>query len=147
MGVSVMTYPYFLYLCIVEEILINKTLHKFTILVLKFIPMLLALTSLINTILSCFDIDVPALSYIGGVSLLPLIFLYLSSYAFHFCTYHRMFLHYVVVTEGINIIDYYWGFPISDRGMLMLYVVIAGIFLFLILYYHQKCKKDGSLYR
>ena len=130
-----------------EEVLINKTLHKFTVLVLKFIPMLLALISLINTILSCFGIDVPALSYIGGVSLLPLLFLYLSSYVFRFCSYHRIFLHYVAVTEMINIIDYYWGFPISDRGMLMAYVIITGVFCFLLLYYHQKCKKDGSLYR
>lgn len=26
---------------------------------------------------------------------MPLLFLYLTSYLFHFCAYHRMFLHYI----------------------------------------------------
>ena len=100
--------------------------------------MLLALTALLNTLLSYFDIDVPLLSYIGGISLLPLLFLYLSSYVFKFCEYHRMFLHYVSVNWILNIIDYYWGIPVSNKSLFLLYMVITGIFLFLILYYHQK---------
>lgn len=54
------------------------------------------------------------LSYIGGISVIPLIFLYLASYMFRFCEYHRMFLHYIVFTWIINITDYYVGIPISD---------------------------------
>ena len=122
-------------------------LYKIEILCIKTIPMVLAFISLLNTTLSYFNIDAPILSYIGGVSLLPLLFLYLSSYVFRFCIYHRLFLHYVAVTEGLNIIDYYWGIPVSDKSMFMLYFIMTGIFIFLLLYYHQKCKKDGSLYR
>ena len=63
----------------------SKTLYKLEIVLLKVIPMLLAGIYLSNTILSyVFNIDLIALSYIGGVSLLPLVFLYLSSYAFKF---------------------------------------------------------------
>lgn len=130
-----------------EEVLINKTLHKFTILVLKFIPMMLAAIALLDTVLSYFDIVAPVLSYIGGVSLLPLLFLYLSSYLFKFCTYHRLFLHYVLFTNVVNTFDYYIGIPVSNKNMFLIYMVITGIFCFLLLYYHQKCKKDGSLYR
>lgn len=64
--------------------------------------MILAFTALLNSILSYFNIDLYILSYIGGISIFTMIFLYLSSYVFKFCEYHRMFLHYVVVTWIIN---------------------------------------------
>ena len=117
-------------------------LHNLEIKVIKVIPMLLALTALLNTILSYFYMEVPLLSYIGGVSILPLLFLYLSSYAFGFCSYHRMFLHYVSVNWVLNIYDYYIGIPLSDKELLMIYLIITGIFIFIILYLHQKSLKD-----
>ena len=117
---------------------LNYTLHKLVVFVLKIIPMLLATTSLLNTLLSYWDIDWPVLSYLGGISLFPLIFLYLASYAFKFCEYHRVFLHYVTVNWILNIWDYYWGIPISNKGLFMLYMVITGLFMFLALYFHQK---------
>ena len=135
--------PLFLYLYTVEE----RRLYKLVVAVIRIIPMLLAAVALLNTVLSYFGIDAPILSYIGGVSLFPLVFLYLSSYAFKFCEYHRMFLHYVSVNWVLNIYDYYIGIPVSEKGILMLYAIITCIFLFLILYYHQKCRKDGTLYR
>lgn len=124
----------------------ERKLYKSVIIAIRVIPMLLAAVALLNTMLSYFGIDAPILSYIGGVSLFPLIFLYLSSYAFRFCEYHRMFLHYVSVNWVLNIYDYYIGIPISEKGIFMLYTILTCIFLFLILYYHQKCRKDGTLY-
>ena len=76
--------------------------------------MIYALLSLLNTILSYFNINVDILSYIGSVSLVTLILLYITFYVFNFCEYYRMFLHYIVVTWIINIIDYYIGIPIND---------------------------------
>lgn len=115
-----------------------KTLHKLLLITLKVIPMLLALICLLNTTLSYFGIDLVLFSYIGGVSVLPLLFLYISSYAFKFCEYHRMFLHYITLNWLLNIYDYYVGIPLSDRNLLAMYLIITCIFLFLILYYHQK---------
>jgi hypothetical protein len=116
----------------------TKRLYKVEIYFLKIIPMLLALTTLLNTLLSYFYIDAPILSYIGGISILPLLFLYLSSYVFKFCEYHRMFLHYVTINWILNIVDYYWELPLSNKGVFLLYMIITGISLFLVLYYHQK---------
>ena len=132
------TYLYFLYICIMDRIL----LHSIVLKLLKIIPMLLALTALLNTLLSYFYMEVLLLSYIGGVSILPLLFLYLSSYAFGFCSYHRMFLHYVLINWVLNIYDYYIGIPLSDKELLMLYLIITGVFLFIILYLHQKSLKN-----
>lgn len=121
-----------------EENTNTKSLHKLLLVTLKVIPMLLALICLLNTTLSYFGIDLVVLSFIGGVSVLPLIFLYISSYAFRFCEYHRMFLHYVTINWLLNIYDYYIGIPLSDRNLLAMYLIITCVFLFLILYFHQK---------
>lgn len=85
------------------------------------------------------------LSYIGGISVIPLIFLYLASYMFRFCEYHRMFLHYIVFTWIINITDYYVGIPISDLEYLCLQMIIAGISLFIILCLYVKSYKKHTV--
>ena len=124
-----------------EEKLRSKCLYKIELYLIKVIPMIISLVFLLNTILSYFYIEVPLLSYIGGISLLPLLFLYISSYVFRFCLYHRLFLHYISLNWVLNIIDYYWGIPISDKGLFLLYMIITGVFLFFILYLHQKSRK------
>lgn len=112
----------------------NKTLYKIELYLLKVIPMIIAGLYLLNTILSYFYIDIPILSLIGGMSILPLLFLYVSSYVFKFCEYHRMFLHYIVISDSIAYIEYYTGGILSDRNFLLLHIIIAGLFMYFILY-------------
>jgi hypothetical protein len=129
----------------VEESLRSKTLYKVEIGLLKIIPMVLAGIYLSNTILSYFlNIDLIILSYIGGISLLPLIFLYLSSYVFRFCIYHRVFLHYITINELILILDTHIGLPISDLEYFCLQMSIFGISLFLFLYLYVKSNKGPT---
>lgn len=121
---------------------LSRVLYKAVIVAIKVIPILIATLFLIRSILSCIDVDVTLLSYLCGMSLIPLLFMYLVSYAFKFCTYHRMFLHYIVVNDTINYIDYYIGIPLQYHELLRLHIIIAGIFLLLVIYYHQKWKKE-----
>lgn len=123
------------------ENLRSKLLYKIELILLKIIPMVMSLLSLLKSILSYFDIDLVIFSYLGSVSILTLVFLYISSYVFRFCEYHRMFLHYVFVTWIINIIDYYIGIPIDDLEYLCLQMIVAGISLFIILYLYVKNHK------
>lgn len=118
----------------VEEKLKSKMLYKIELILLKIIPILMVVCSVSNSILSYLDIDVVILNYIGGVSILPLIFLYLSSYVFKFCEYHRMFLHYLLITDIINIYDYHIGFQLNDLEYLCLHMIVTVISLFMILY-------------
>lgn len=118
----------------------NKLLYKVTVIVLKILPILLAFITLLNSILSYFNIDLVILSYIGGISLITILFIYVASYAFRFCEYHRIFLHYIVVTWIINIIDLYIGISINDLEYLCLQMIVAGISLFIILYFYLKRK-------
>jgi len=121
-----------------SNITYNKTLYKLELGLLKIIPMLLAGCYLLDTILSYFYIDLPIFSILGGMSILPLIFLYISSYVFKFCEYHRMFLHYVVVNDILSWIDYSYELPIDNFAYFTLHIAVAGIFLFIILYLKVK---------
>ena len=47
--------------------------------------MVLAGCFLANTILSYFGIETEVLSYVAGIGILPLLFIYLSSFVFKFC--------------------------------------------------------------
>ena len=122
----------------------NKSLYKIELYLLKVLPMLLAAIYLVNTVLSYYDIIIPALSYIGGLSFIPLVFMYVSSYVFRFCSYHRMFLHYIVVNDSVNIVDYYYTLPISDWELFVMQMSIAGVSLFIILYLYVKHHKQNA---
>lgn len=122
------------------ESLRSKALYKLELYLIKIIPMLMALGNLVNTVLAYFYIDVPLLSYMCGTSILVLMFLYLSSYVFRFCKYHRMFIHYVTFNWLLNIVDYYIGIPLNSKYLLFVYLIITGITMFIIVYLKFKKK-------
>ena len=122
----------------------NKTLYKLFLGFLKIIPMLLAGLYLLNTVLSYFDLDYSVISYIAGIGIIPWLFIMIASYVLRFCEYHRMFLWYIAVNNIVCWWDYNYELPVSDRGYLVLHFIIAGLFLFLVLYLHQKCRKHNS---
>ena len=111
---------------------LNKVLYKIELYLIKVIPMIISFIYLLNTTLSYFYIDLPILSYI--IMFLLMAFLYLSSFIFKFCSWHRLFLHYIMVNLILNIIDLYVGIPLSDRGLFIMYMSITGISLFVLLY-------------
>lgn len=128
----------------VEVNSINKILYKIQLYILKVIPMVMAFCYLLNSIFSYYDIDLGFLSYLSGCSILMIVYLYIASYVFKFCEYHRMFLHYMVVNTIINSIDLYIGIPLTDLEILTLYMSITGITLFLILYMYVKSHKKPT---
>ena len=120
---------------------ISKLHYKLFIIILKYIPMIIALCYVLNTATAMYGISLEPLSNIAGMSLLTWIFLYIATYVFRFCSYHRMFLWYILVDDLLNIIDYYYELPISTGNILMLHNTIIGIFLFIILYLYVKNHK------
>lgn len=105
------------------------------VLVTKVTPMLLALFHLLNTVLSYFYIECIFLNYLAGISIITVAYLYFTSYALKLCEYYRMFLHYCLVLDIINAIDYYITLPITDISLYLLLVIINIIFMFLIIYF------------
>ena len=123
---------------------IKRNLHKVSLYLLKIIPILLASLAFINTLLGSFGFVLISTitSYI--MFFVVYLFLYISSYVFDFCEHHRMFLHYIVTTNLIKAFDYYSPIPLSDFGMLQLYLIITVISLFIILYIYVKNNKKKS---
>lgn len=116
----------------------NKRMYKLELICVKYVPIIIAASVLLDAILAYFDIDFDFIDYIIGTSFLTLIPMYISSIAYKFCGYHRMFIHYILTHKLVATVDMYIGIPISDIHLLMLYLIIAGIFAFLALYLHQK---------
>lgn len=114
----------------------RSNLQRLLLLVLKYIPMVIALCYMLNTILY-----IEPLSNIAGVSLLTWIFLYLASVVFEFCSYHRMFLWYILIDDILNIVDYYWSIPISTDNLIRIHNILAGITLFIVLILYVKSNK------
>ena len=121
---------------VVVERLRRSSFHKLLLLVLKYIPTVIALCYMLNTILY-----IEPLSNIAGVSLLTWIFLYLASVVFEFCSYHRMFLWYILIDDILNIVDYYWSIPISTDNLIRVHNILAGITLFVVLILYVKSNK------
>lgn len=113
---------------------VNKRLYKLELYSAKVVPMLMAGITLANTVLSYVCIQLVCLSYIGGISLLVLIRFYITSYTYRFCSYHRMFLHYILISNSVALYDYHVGIPLSDVNLFALNTIIAGVSLFIILY-------------
>lgn len=113
---------------------LNKHNVKMLVLATKIIPMIIAAIHFLNMTVSFFYGNDIFLNYIGGISLLPILYLYLASYTFRLCEYHRMYLHYCVIVNIINIYDYYIGIPISDIGMFIIMMILTIITMFIIIY-------------
>lgn len=128
----------------VEEKCLRNKQYKLFLIMLKYIPMLIALIYTLNTFAAFMGIDIPAANNIAGISLLTWIFMYIATVVFKFCVYHRMFLYYILVVDIVNIIDYYIGIPVSDFQLLMLHSIIMGISLFIVLFLYLKYRKSNE---
>lgn len=125
------------------ENLKNKISHKWFLLFIKYLPAIIALCYFCNTLLSFFNINAVILSTLAGTSILTLIFMYLCSYIFKFCLYHRLFLHYILINDILNYLDYYFTLPISDRYLFCTYISITFVFIVLIVYSYVTISKES----
>lgn len=117
---------------------LSKTFYKIVLYLLKIITYLLSLVYLLNTTLSYFRIDAPILSLIGGLSILPAIYILLTSFTFKFCIYHRIPLYYIIISDCIAYYDIYYEIPVNAGTLFSINLIVAGIALFLIIYFKLK---------
>jgi len=109
-------------------------LGKLLILFTKVIPIVMAISYIADDILLYYGIDSVFINYFSGISLLTLIYLYLTSYTLKFCAYHRIPLHYIIVCNAISFYDYYVGFPVEDITYLGMQLAVFMIFMLLYIY-------------
>lgn len=130
---------------VVEGSLRSKLLYKVFLMMLKYIPVVIAIAYILNTALCWIGIDFSILSHLYGLSLLPWIFLYIATYVFRFCTYHRLLLYYILIDDGVSIYDYYFKIPLDDHKMLAIHTVFIGILVIALLINHVKSIKGDTI--
>jgi hypothetical protein len=129
-----------------ESTLKSKTLYKITLLTFKMLPMIMSFSYLIMFVLANTVEDWVIIPHILGTVIAPLAFVYLTSYVFKFCAFHRMFIHYYAFVELLNVTDYYVRIPISDEAITLLHDSVTIIFLIsVVITYIIKYKKDKCL--
>lgn len=116
--------------------------YKLLLIAVKYIPIIIGLSYMVNTITSIFGIDLSFISIVSGMSLLTWIFMYLAAIVFKFCVYHRMFLWYVLVSDLVNLLDYF--IPISYNAYMIfsIHFVTMGATLLIILYHYVRGNKE-----
>jgi len=120
----------------------SKEAYKTVLLFIKVLPILLAILSLLTTIMDYFLINTTIINYIILGCLIA--FMYLVSYVFRFCFYHRMFLHYFTAVNLISMYDSFIGIPLNNYHLFQLYIIFTCVCMIIILYHHVKFTKKGS---
>ena len=80
----------------------NKTLYKLFLITLKYLPHLIGTLYFIYAILSMY-FDVHFMNYIISLSILPLLYILISSFVFKFCTTHRLPIYYILSLNTFNL--------------------------------------------
>ena len=123
----------------------NKNLYKLFLVVIKYVPTVLALLKIIGLVLSYFNITSFFLTCFGGTSITLLVLLYLLSIIFRFCGLYRLSLNYVTLITGITIFDWYFTIPLSVSGMFALYGIITGVFIISWIVYWYKNRNNPKI--
>lgn len=118
---------------------INQSLYKIELYWIKIIPMLLAVFSFTDTILSYIGINTEIIAYINAI--VVWLFLFLSSIIFKFCKWHRLFLYYILTENLINAYDCTYVIPLDLKNMIVVQLVIILIFITLGIYFHLHDKQ------
>ena len=106
------------------------------------LPFIIAALYILSTILDYIDICSTLVNYI--VYLMFFLFLYVSSYVFKFCEYHRMPIHYALGINPINVYDVYVGIPVDNYSMFGIYSIFTGIAIFITVYLYVKSHKKPA---
>ena len=126
-----------------EEISKSLISHKFLLILIKYIPHIVALFYGVYNILGICGIDFIAAGYFIHMSILPWIFMYLLSFIFRYCYVHRLPLYYILSSEILTISDYLLNYSIEESIIIMsnLVLIFTTIFGYTFYYIKYKLKK------
>ena len=118
----------------------GKRNHKIFLIILKYIPHIIALLYVIYTLLSFIGIDAVILGHLTHISISSWIFMYISSVVFKYCYVHRLPLYYIALNDIITVSDFYLTIPLSDNNLLIVHLLLIALLIFGYSYYYVKFK-------
>ena len=122
---------------------LKRSNYKVFLFINKYLPYVISLLYMVNTILYLFGIDLVIFSILGGMSILPMIYFISVSFTFRYCLYHRLPLYYVILNDSINWLEYTVGIPITNTMFISisLILMLLTIIISTILYLKEKKRK------
>lgn len=120
----------------------KRSLHRLLLICVKYLPILISFFYLLNVVLYCCGVDTCVISIISGTSILTLVFMYICSALFKFCFYHRMFIHYILLNNVLNITLDVLCVSEDVTKVLTYNLILLGFCLFLIIYSYVKHNKN-----
>lgn len=118
--------------------------HKSYLLLLKYLPHLVALLCMVYTLLQFADIDAIIIGYIINYILIGYVFI--CSIIFKFCYVHRLPIYYYIVNELTSVIDnYVIQIPVSEKGLLGIHLTFIGIIIFCYTKYYLKYGRSNKV--
>lgn len=130
---------------------VNKQLYKVDLFLLKLAPVLMCGGLIISTygasfkIIAGFGIILQIVSHYLGLVIAPIAFMYISSYVFKFCNYHRMFIHYIAIIELMNVTNWYFKVPISDQLWNGIQDIITIVFFIITIFMYIRKRRQLKL--
>jgi hypothetical protein len=130
-----------------ENNLKSKALYKLTIATLKVLPMIMVLGYFLMLIGFYFDSKYIVIPHLLGTVIPPLIFIYITSYVFKFCAFHRIFIHYYAFINILNTSDHYLHPYVDDNVVTFIHdggtlvFIITAVIMYMYKYKRSLCMK------
>ena len=126
-----------------EEKLKSNLQHKSYLLLLKYLPHLIAVLLMIYTLLQFANIDAIIIGYIITYILIGYVFI--CSIVFKFCYVHRLPIYYYILNEATSVIDnYIIQIPVSEKGLLGIHLTFIGIIILCYTRYYLKYVRNNK---
>ena len=123
-----------------------ERLHKLFLIIVKYLPFIIGVFYFMITILNCIGISTIVLSNIIFLSPISAIFILSASFTFKFCIWHRLPVYYCMLLETISFVDYYSPMAIKSNVMLLIYLIIAILFILIGMYFKNRYNKKRKRY-
>lgn len=117
--------------------------HKLFLLLAKWIPIVTAIGILATNTLALLNVGDAIIDIFNvsiGISAASIALMYSCSYAFNFCSWHRAVITYNAVIVILTIIIRYTSIECGYSVLLLLYYILARIFILIGIYLHSKRK-------
>lgn len=109
----------------------QKQQMKVLSIIVKYLPIFIALMYFTNSVLSLCDIYISAITFIASCGFAPLLLIYMCCCVLKFCSNYKAYLIYIAINNLINWVDYEYGFT---EDVMIGWIIVIGTFFCLISY-------------
>ena len=120
----------------------QKQQMKVLSIIVKYLPIFIALMYFINSVLSLCDVYISAITFIASCGFAPLLLIYMCCCMLKFYSNYKAYLIYIAINNLVNWADYVWNFT---ENILIGWILVIGIFFILISYLMIVHIKQGKV--